>query len=206
MRRAASLLFATVLAAVLIPAAATTAAQAAGTGSGPAGVSPAVIPVPAPGTWSEIFPPLISPSTPKCLDEPGGSSSWGLQLQIYHCHGYASNGGPQRWLWQLDAGTGGGNVYRLKNANTGLCIGVHPGPPVSGTAVEQDDCGTINFFDWVLTPSSNSPHFQLRMWDYPNLCMAVSDTSGNNDTPLVLRPCQTPTVYYEPQDMTWQIG
>ncbi len=126
-------------------------------------------------------------------------------MQVFHCHGYASNGAPQRWFWQLQSGLGNGNVYRLVSANTGLCLGVPSGPPHPGTPVVQDGCQFINFFEWVLVPSSNVPHFQLQMWDFPSLFMGLANTSGNDHTGVVLQTCQTPTVFNEPSNMTWQI-
>ena len=50
-----------------------------------------------PNIYYEIFPRYFNPTKPKCLDVPSGSSSLGLRLQVFHCHGFASNGAPQLW-------------------------------------------------------------------------------------------------------------
>src|SRR5205085_8772545 len=66
----------------------------AGTGTARADVIP-----PSPGDWAEIFDPYINThGFSLCVDNPGGSSDI-QKIQLYHCHGYASNGGPQRWFF-----------------------------------------------------------------------------------------------------------
>lgn len=201
MRRGVLLLFAT-LTAVLLGAVA---------GAGPASAAaPAfTVSVPPAGQWSEIFPPFISPRTPICLDEPGGSAQQHLQVQLYHCHGYANNGGPQRWFWQPQPALGS-NVYRILSAanhsNPYLCLGVFFGNPGPGSAVLQESCSTSQGLDWVLVPSANAPHVQLQLLSVPGLCMAAANTSGANSTKIVVRTCVTPTIFNEPPDETWQLG
>src|SRR4051812_46692714 len=41
-----------------------------------------------PSIYYEIFPRYFNPTQPKCLDVPSGSSSLGLRLQVFHCHGF----------------------------------------------------------------------------------------------------------------------
>ncbi|WP_433200480.1 RICIN domain-containing protein [Dactylosporangium sp. CS-047395] len=205
MRRAVILLFAGLMAALLGSVAVAGPAVAAGPAAAPA----FTVAVPPSGVFSEIFPPFISARSPICLDEPGGSAKLYLQMQLYHCHGYASNGGPQRWFWQPQPALGS-NVYRILSAdnhtNPYLCLGVFFGNPGPGSAVVQAGCTNTTGFDWVLVPSAVAPHFQLQLLSRPSLCLAAADTSGANDTKVVVHTCVTPTVFYEPPDLTWQIG
>jgi hypothetical protein len=60
--------------------------------------------------------------------------------------------------------------------------------------------------DWVLLPRANAPHFQLQLLSVPGLCLAAADTSGANNTKVVVRTCVTPTIFDEPTYETWQIG
>jgi hypothetical protein len=36
---------------------------------------------------------LLNPQSGRCLDDPGGSTTWGTQLEIWDCNG----GGNQQW-------------------------------------------------------------------------------------------------------------
>jgi hypothetical protein len=75
-------------------------------------------PTPDPSTWSEIFPPFFNTAAHKCLDVPYGSNSVGLHLELYHCHGYASDGAPQRWNF-IPVGS---NIYLIYNVASGRCL------------------------------------------------------------------------------------
>ena len=71
--------------------AAAAALSLAGTGTARADVQP-----PA-GTWAEIFNPYIhSQGITLCVDDPNNSTADRQPLQLWRCHGYASNGAPQR--------------------------------------------------------------------------------------------------------------
>ena len=72
--------------------------------------------------WSEIFPPLTDNLA--CLDDPSGSATSGTALQLFHCHGYASNGGPQRWLFNAWGAPNVQNIYHINSHN--LCLGGDP--------------------------------------------------------------------------------
>jgi hypothetical protein len=75
--------------------------------------------IPPAGQWVEIFNPYLhAQGNTLCFDDPNGSTSDGTQAQLYRCHGYASNGAPQRWVFvQPDdihgnpVTEGGNNVY-----------------------------------------------------------------------------------------------
>lgn len=180
----------------------------AGTGTARADV------IPPSGAWAEIFDPYIHPQGfSLCVDNPSGSSDI-QKIQLYHCHGYASNGGPQRWFFtpvgQYNKNTGTiFTVYQIRNQSSGLCIGF---PETFPTAVDliQEPCGS-GIFDtqWALepvNPASSSPDFQLetlepRLTYVGHWCMAASNFTGNSPTRLVAEPC-------EPTDtrQLWNLG
>jgi len=95
--------------------------------------------IPTPGQWAEIFNPYLhAQGNTLCFDDPNGSTSFGTQVQLYRCHGYASNGAPQRWVFvQAEDSNGnpvhegGNNVYELYNLAAGRCLAV------TGTSVGQ---------------------------------------------------------------------
>src|SRR5262249_58973204 len=86
--------------------------------------------VPPVGQWVEIFNPYLhAQGNTLCFDDPNGSTSSGTQLQLWRCHGYASNGAPQRWVFiQQEDNNGnpiyfaGSPVYQLYNLAAGKCL------------------------------------------------------------------------------------
>jgi hypothetical protein len=81
------------LAGVLAAIALAAGVTLAGTGIARADVLP-------PSGWSEIYSPnLHAQGLTLCFDDPAGSTASGTQVQLYHCHGYAANGAPQRWVF-----------------------------------------------------------------------------------------------------------
>jgi hypothetical protein len=198
MRRMAGLLFAGALAAVSLSAGTAGAAQAATTAA--AAIKP--LP-PAIGTNYEIFSPYLAPS-PECVDVPGATRTLYAPLQAFHCHGYASDGANQ--LWGFDFWDNG--PISVINKLNGECIApeVRFGPVGPGTAVEQGPCDNYSF--WQIVPSAfDANGFELEDFGFPGLCMAASDQSGGDHTPLVLRACHNS--WYPGNDEfleTWYLG
>jgi hypothetical protein len=53
-----------------------------------------------PTTWAEIYDPYLNAAgNTLCVDDPSGSTAQFQKLQLWRCHGYASNGSPQRWVF-----------------------------------------------------------------------------------------------------------
>ena len=97
---------------------------AAGLGVGMTGTAHVSDPARAGEAWHEIFLPF---GNAMCVDVAGGSTAADARLQLSRCHGYASNGAPQRWSFS------GGRFHQMSNTNSGLCIGFPGGgPPVTG--------------------------------------------------------------------------
>lgn len=162
-----------------------------------------------PYAYQEIYPPFISPTSPKCLDVPGGTTTQGTALQIFHCHGYASNGAPQLFEF-IPKAVDGATVYKMVNLASGLCLapGTADGgdPPTVGTLVKQYSCTSNNVFEWYVDPDPRNPNydFKLRSWYFPNLCISAANNYGDDHTPVVLYACN---VYDDFHDiMTWRIG
>jgi hypothetical protein len=92
----------------------------AGTGTARADVLP-----PA-GTWAEIFNPNIhAHGITLCADDPNGSTAQFQALQLWRCHGYASNGIPQRWTFLYVGNNIVGSAYRIANiGGSGYYLGL----------------------------------------------------------------------------------
>ncbi len=145
------------LAGALATAALATGLMMAGTGTARADVTP-----PA-STWAEIFAPEINANhITLCADDPNGSTAQFQSLQLWSCHGYASNGNPQRWQFSYQGQYLGGPLamYRIANVGSGLCIGLDPNRVNAGTVpgsnLVQESC-LSNLTMWILKPATNSP-------------------------------------------------
>jgi hypothetical protein len=165
----------------------------AGTGVARADVIP-------PSGWSEIYSPnLHGQGLTLCLDDPNSSTASGTPVQLYHCHGYASNGAPQRWRFIQAADSKGDPisyegepVYLIYNEAANLCLG-----GTGLTAGDRVDLGTCSLTSakslilWRLLSTSSSV-FELWALDpaWPHtMCALASNASGSNGTSLVMEPC-----------------
>ena len=133
----------------------------------------------------------------------------GTQVQLYRCHGYASNGAPQRWVFvQAEDRNGnpvmegGNNVYELYNLAAGRCLAV------TATRVAQPliltSCVTTSTSValWELRPTTPASHdFQLALWLYDDWCIGANDFNDNSPTRLLLFGCS-------PSDTSqlWNLG
>jgi hypothetical protein len=162
---------------------------AAGFGAGMTGTAHASDPTRPGNPWNEIFLPFgHGQGNTMCVDVPGGTTAPGARLQLYHCHGYASDGAPQRWHFL------GGRFSEVSNPGSDLCIGFPDGgAPAGGARLIQESCDQAP--GWQLVPRGRDgadPHFVLETSGPggPALCMAAADLSDDNQTPLVAAPCQ----------------
>jgi hypothetical protein len=140
--------------------------------------------VPA-GTWNEIVPAFTDQTA--CLDDPDGSATAGTVVQLYHCHGYASNGGPQRWVFTnvLEVG------YRIGSHN--LCL--NSTLSLGSAPIELADCGR-NPELWVLLSRNafpGDPDVMLELTDDEQVfgCMSLPNFSGSNHEAVILEPCDS---------------
>jgi hypothetical protein len=143
--------------------------------------------VPA-GTWNEIVPAFTDQTA--CLDDPNGSATAGTHVQLYHCHGYASDGGPQRWSFSLFGNIApGATAYRILSHN--LCLGPNQS---GGTTVDLITCAIIIGPLWTVISRNafpGDPYVTLELGipgDSPG-CMALPDFSGSNHESVILEPC-----------------
>ncbi|HVQ93612.1 MAG TPA: ricin-type beta-trefoil lectin domain protein [Mycobacteriales bacterium] len=158
-------------------------------------------PTPPPADqWAELFLPFNNPGNHKCADIPSGTSSHSEHLQVFHCHGYASNGGPQRFrLIPVPDGT-----YRIQNFANNLCMVPDSIPPL----VHQDVCDPANVaFRWQIIPTPINPDaFRLRN---PAIggCLGVLNVPVQDHDQLRLRGCDNSTVLTtELQRQLWMFG
>jgi hypothetical protein len=145
-------------------------------------------------TWNEIFAPyLTAQSNTLCVDVPGGSTSPGAALQLFHCHGYASDGAPQRWQFHY-IGSDGWPLYTIKNVQSGLCMTF-----TSRNVMTQDTCNAYAAYVEMRSENrwSGDPNVELAFIDSPvsgqwSLCITAGNSTDTNHTPLVSAPCDDP--------------
>jgi hypothetical protein len=143
-------------------------------------------------TWNEIVAPLDNlHSNTMCVDVPSGSRSVGAALQVFHCHGYGSDGAPQRWHFNFVGSVlNGDRVYQIWNTNSGLCIGFANNSAVVGTRLVQEGCDQAPLWAERLSLANGvNPYIELIALN-TNLCMAAANMSDANQTPLVATNCQ----------------
>ena len=134
------------------------------------------------------------------LRRPSGSTSSGTQVQLYHCHGYASNGAPQRWRFFPAVDSKGAPVYyeglplRDQRRGSGLCL---TGTGVTGSApVVLATCSLTTakgLIRWKLLSTGNSTFALFAVdpvWAH-DMCAVASNASGSNGTRLVMEPCDS---------------
>ena len=144
-------------------------------------------PTPDPNTWSEIYPPFFNTAAHKCLDVPSGSNSIGLHLQLFHCHGYASNGAPQRWNFIPVSA----NVYLVYNNASGRCL-----QDFDPQDVVQDSCQDAFEQEWEITATPYDPNlFLLQSINWPSECLSAVNASGNDGTLLQVVPCDNSATF-----------
>ncbi len=158
-------------------------ALAGGLATGMAGTARADV-IPPANSWAEIVTPYTN-THPVCLDDPSGSTAPGTPLQVFHCHGYASNGTPQRWYFSHFPEPGA-NFYGIRTSNS-LCVGTNP-DQLAGSRVMLVNCFYFGP-DWnLLTLGITYPDFELEL-GYTGYCMTLPNWSGSNGEPVVLEPC-----------------
>lgn len=120
--------------------------------------------VPPANTWAEIFAPEINANGITLCADNSSSNAQFTNLVLWRCHGYASNGTPQRWQFAYQGQYLGGPapMYRIANVGSGLCIGLiqnaasMPYSQIAGTNLVQESC-ISNLTIWELIPAFNSP-------------------------------------------------
>ena len=164
-----------------------------------------VIPPPA-GTWAEIYNPYLNlQNITLCADDPSGSTAEGQWLQLWRCHGYASNGAPQRWyFFQVYNQDASGNyiqvtengypVYEVYNLAAGKCLYREDGTPGNPVTLRSCDNRYSDYW-WEVRPTPlSSTAFELGAWpqddpNYPPQCVSASNFTDRNGTGLVKEMC-----------------
>jgi hypothetical protein len=187
LRRTASLLIASALAVAV--------------STGVAGVAHASA-APVPGGLYELWPPYANPVNHKCLDVPGGSTSVGVRLQIFHCHGSDSHGDVQLFQFVYV----GNNKYWIINQHSSACVGDGIFGADSfyyGTPAVQVNCLPAAGYEWEIVPSALDPNgFMLRS---DGVCMGV--LAGSDHTVTEMINCDnSPYLTSGVQADTWELG
>jgi hypothetical protein len=188
------------LAGALAAAALAAGLAMAGPGTARADVVPA-------STWNEIFAPEINSSgNTMCVDDPNGSMTEDQPLQLWHCHGYASNGQPQRWSI-INVGHNDAPVYNIILSISGACLGLDPRKlnyaDWQGSNIVLGRCW-INPADhdypeaqWNLRPATQSPdpanQFEITSVTAPvgsqPYCVEANTFLDQNGNRLIAEPC-----------------
>jgi Ricin-type beta-trefoil lectin domain len=143
--------------------------------------------------WNEIFAPyLTAKANTLCVDAPGGTTAPGAHLQLFHCHGYGSDGAPQRWQFHF-VGSDGWPLYEIRNVHSGLCA------TLTSTGITQDTCSS-SFVYWELRSEnlwSADPNVELGIWNSSvsgpgSYCITAGNSSDSDHTPLVATQCDAP--------------
>jgi hypothetical protein len=175
-------------------------ALAAGMTLAGAGVARAdVIP---PSGWSEIYSPdLHGQGLTLCLDDPAGSTASGTPVQLYHCHGYASNGASQRWVFiQPEDSKGnpiyyeGQPVYEIYNVAAGWCLTATGLATAAPVVLATCNRATAKGLIWWKLLSAGNSTFQLLALDPAfdhDICAVAGNASGSNGTRLGMEPCDS---------------
>jgi len=186
----------------LLAAALATAGLAAGLTTSATGTAFADVTPPS-GTWSEIFNPYLhAQGITLCADDPGGSTRIGQLMQLWRCHGYASNGAPQRWVFLpfvngndipiRDPSTGD-ILYQILNLAANECLTA--GGPAPGQQMALTVCDTAEVWDLRSdnAVSQNGFDFQIALGGQvvgsDSTCVSASNFTDNNGTRLVTEPC-----------------
>jgi hypothetical protein len=177
LRKLPRLLLAGILGVGLVLAATATAAQA----------DP-----PTSADFNEIVAAFLTPNPP-CMDDPGGSTSDGKIMQIFSCHGYASDGVPQRFYFDPLPNTSP-TQYKIRVLASGLCLTLSDGA-TAGFKVFQSSCSRLNS-NWKFLPYSFDPtHLNSIQNVNTDLCMTVgtgTSTVKSNGTLIFAEPCADP--------------
>ncbi len=168
--------------------------------------------IPPAGTWAEIFNPYIhAQGITLCVDDPGGSTDVAQAMDLWRCHGYASNGTMQRWIFTPQGAVNVSGeiftIYTVKNVASGQCLTVPQTDNPAGLSVLQEPCsgGSPDIY-WILEPrdqSGTSPDFQLESeFVYiGHYCMASNTFTDNNGTRLIIEPCN-----FQDTSRVWNLG
>ena len=184
---------------------------------GSAGTARADVTPPPAGVWAEIYNPFLhDQNITLCADDPNGSTADGRWLDLWRCHGYASNGTPQRWyffqVYNQDASGSyvpvtedGYPVYQIFNVAAAKCL--YREDSGLGNPVTLRSCDNTQGSRWELrlTPLSSTA-FELATYpqDDPSWapeCLSASNFTDRNGTGLVKELCS----YYDTSQL-WSLG
>jgi hypothetical protein len=143
----------------------------------PAGAAQAD-PIPTdPTVWKEMYLPYVIAPSPVCADVINGSTSEGAGLQVFHCHGYASNGGAQRFRFV----NLGDNRYWVVNAQSARCVSASVFDVTHMGQLFQTTCAAASWMEWLLVPSLFDPEgFFFVNQAFTQYCMAAANNQGDH--------------------------
>jgi lysophospholipase L1-like esterase len=105
----------------------------------------------------------------RCLNDPSGSATNGVQARIWDCNG----SGSQQWTYSS------GNQLKV----LGKCLDAYANQTTAGTKVVIWDCNVGTNQQWRLNPDGTITGVQS------GLCLDVTGAASGNDTPVELWSC-----------------
>lgn len=172
-------------------------AGAAAIGISMAAAGAAQAAVPPSSDWNEIIASFDHNfNNTLCVDDPGGSLSVGTQLELWHCHGSGSDGGPQRWRFIPEGTSADGMTDYLialrpsLDQGPSLCVGFPGGfVPASGQRLILVQCGSSAAVLWTMETAPGTNPLMGLADQLHNLCIAYGNFSDSNGTPLIATTC-----------------
>jgi len=181
---------------------------AVGLSAAAAGTANATV-IPDPN-WNELVSSWANAGNTMCVDDPSHSTTFNTRLQLFHCHGYASNGAPQRWFFNPTFTEDGTAAYIIYLANTlstdpndpndFMCLHYWNNDRRDGQPMALGNCYPREI-DWVMEPGNpgiSDNNFMLRD-SQNNLCLSAANFSDSNGTPLIAATCNP----YDPTQDFW---
>jgi hypothetical protein len=126
-------------------------------------------------------------SSGKCMDDPGGSTVRGTQLQQWTCNSNYDN--PNQHFGLVLAGL---NKYWFKNVTNGQCLTVSGGSTSNGAAIVQWPCGYYQdqYFAIIYHRPGTYPLLAYQYESYiSGRCLNVSGYSGANGARIIQWDC-----------------
>ncbi|MBO0729838.1 MAG: RICIN domain-containing protein [Acidimicrobiaceae bacterium] len=131
--------------------------------------------------------PLYNGSNWMCVDDPGWSTSWGTQMQLWGCTGGAN----QKWKEMIvtECTYGGDycwNDVMIQNQYSGLCLGVYGDSNADWTSAIQWACDPNDNAElFRVFPSTNGPPYWVLCVINTGTCLNDPGQSANYGTQLI---------------------
>ena len=147
-----------------------------------------VVPASAGGTIQSGFQMLKNGASAKCMDNPGSSQSWGVQMVQWTC----GNPLPANQTWNLFYPNTGFGTWMIQNKASGLCLDVWQANYQNGTKIVQWPCDGSDVAEQFIpqyggTPCRYNPSgsfYTFRVWAKTSMVIEINGQTGADGTKL----------------------